>query len=225
MSSVGQCADATVCVFARRFSAAGAPASGEIRMSDGANFYERPRIAAVEGGAALVVWSAFFQPGAGVYGWFLGASGPAVDAARRLDPEDGRGESQALAVNAAGDAAGAWTDQTTDVKAQRYRVLVGVAGEAQPGEAQADGALALSVFPTPARGAEVRVRAALPDPQHVRLSVTDALGRTVAVLADEAWPAGERTLPVAVDGLAPGVYVVRLEAGARSATRLLTVVR
>lgn len=51
------------------------------------------------------------------------------------------------------------------------------------------------------------------------------LGRRVAVLADGDMPAGRHEARLDGRTLAPGVYVVRLTAGRRSVSRLVTVVR
>ena len=59
----------------------------------------------------------------------------------------------------------------------------------------------------------------------VRLAVYDALGRTVAVLADEVRPAGGHTATFRTAGLAPGVYVVRLDGAGAVRVRTFTVVR
>jgi hypothetical protein len=81
------------------------------------------------------------------------------------------------------------------------------------------------VHPNPTAGAAtlaLRVDAA----QAVRAAVYDALGREVAVLHDgAASPEGELVLALDGAGLAPGVYVVRLEGETFVEARRLTVVR
>ena len=79
--------------------------------------------------------------------------------------------------------------------------------------------------PNPSAGRPVAVRYALPEAGAVRLSVVDVLGREVAVVAEGERSAGEHAVTTPSAGLAPGVYVLRLQAGARSATRKLTVTR
>lgn len=81
---------------------------------------------------------------------------------------------------------------------------------------------ALTVTPNPSAG-DARIALALHAPATTRVCIVDALGRTVATLADGTLGAGEHSF--AADGLAPGVYAVVAEAGdARSVARL-TVVR
>ncbi len=65
----------------------------------------------------------------------------------------------------------------------------------------------------------------LPAPGEVRVSVYDVLGRRVAVLADGPMPAGAHRAVLDGAGLPSGTYVVRLTAGARSATTRLTLLR
>ncbi len=65
---------------------------------------------------------------------------------------------------------------------------------------------------------------ALAEAGAVRLSVFDALGREVAVLAAGERAAGAHEARLDAARLAPGVYVVRLEAAGRAVTRRLAVV-
>ena len=58
-----------------------------------------------------------------------------------------------------------------------------------------------------------------------RLVLLDALGRTVAVLADGEQAAGEHTVRVDTSRLPAGVYVARLDAGGDVRAQRLTVVR
>ncbi|MEM1118297.1 MAG: T9SS type A sorting domain-containing protein [Bacteroidota bacterium] len=58
-----------------------------------------------------------------------------------------------------------------------------------------------------------------------RVALYDMLGREVALAADGDHAAGSHEAAVSANTLAAGVYVVRLDAGGRSLTRTLTVVR
>ena len=78
--------------------------------------------------------------------------------------------------------------------------------------------------PNPARGAAA-LTYSLAEAGAARLSVVDLLGREVAVLAEGTLAAGRHEATVETQRLAPGVYVVRLSAGAQTATRRLIVVR
>ena len=112
---------------------------------------------------------------------------------------------------------GEWTTYTLTVEGA-LEAAVSAEAPAPPGPALGQ------PFPNPARErALVEVRLAEPGP--ARLTVIDLLGRHVATVLDGPLPAG--VTPVGVDGaaLAPGVYVLRLEAGGRVATRMLTRVR
>ncbi|MEL6617036.1 MAG: T9SS type A sorting domain-containing protein, partial [Bacteroidota bacterium] len=85
------------------------------------------------------------------------------------------------------------------------------------------GEIALTAGPNPASGV-MQVRVDLGTPSPVRLTVTDALGREVAVLHDgEATGTLQTTLDTGA--LAPGVYVLRLDASGETASQTITVVR
>ena len=86
------------------------------------------------------------------------------------------------------------------------------------------GPLTLAASPSPATAA-VAFAFDLPAPADVRLTLHDALGRRLAVLVDGAMGAGAQQVRHAVDGLAPGVYLARLVAGDRVATRSVVVAR
>ena len=93
-------------------------------------------------------------------------------------------------------------------------VVVGAAPEAVAND------FSLAVVPNPSAGA-AEVRFALGAPSAARVSVVDALGREVAVLLDGPLGAGPQTVRWEGAGAA-GVYLVRVEAGGRVATRRLT---
>ncbi len=84
--------------------------------------------------------------------------------------------------------------------------------------------LALTVGPNPTRGA-VALRYTLPEAGVVRLTVTDVLGRTVAVVAEGVRVAGPHEAMLDARALAPGFYVVRLEVGGEATTRRVTIAR
>lgn len=94
-----------------------------------------------------------------------------------------------------------------------------VANEAPPSDAPA-----LSVAPNPARGS-ARLRYTLDAPGPARLTLYDALGRTVAVLADALHAAGEHEVTADLTGLPAGMYLARLETRHGTAVQPLTVVR
>lgn len=81
-----------------------------------------------------------------------------------------------------------------------------------------------SVVPNPAH-ARARIVYTLEEAGAARVALLDALGREVAVLVEGEQTAGPHTAPLDAGALAPGVYVLRLSAGDRTATQRLTVVR
>ncbi|MDX1438996.1 MAG: choice-of-anchor B family protein, partial [Rubricoccaceae bacterium] len=82
----------------------------------------------------------------------------------------------------------------------------------------------VSVYPNPSTG-EVRVRYELGEAMHSRLAVYDLLGREIASLADGEQQAGTHILPFETTDLPSGVYVIRLDAGGRTETQRLSLVR
>lgn len=90
-------------------------------------------------------------------------------------------------------------------------------------EANPEAAFRLSASPNPTTGA-ARLAVTPERAGALRVSVVDALGRTVAVLHDGAAAAGS-ALELATPELAPGVYTVRVESAAGVATERFTVAR
>lgn len=93
----------------------------------------------------------------------------------------------------------------------------------EPGSASSGYALGPS-HPNPFSAATT-ISYTLPSPAHVTLRVYDVLGRAVATLVDETQAAGTHRVTFDAAGLPGGVYVYRMEAGAFSQTRRLTLVR
>ncbi|HYE95926.1 MAG TPA: T9SS type A sorting domain-containing protein [Rubricoccaceae bacterium] len=79
-------------------------------------------------------------------------------------------------------------------------------------------------YPNPFNPA-TRIGFDLPEAADVRLAVYDVLGREVAVLAEGRHTAGTHEVVFDAAGLPSGVYVYRLEAGAQTLTRTLTLAR
>ncbi|GAB5518048.1 MAG: hypothetical protein RhofKO_02990 [Rhodothermales bacterium] len=69
------------------------------------------------------------------------------------------------------------------------------------------------------------IRFGLPQSAHVRLTVHDALGRTVRTLVDETRPAGRHTITLNATDLPSGTYLYRISAGSYEATRTLTLLK
>jgi hypothetical protein len=79
-------------------------------------------------------------------------------------------------------------------------------------------------YPNPARGATT-ITFTLAQASEVKLEVFDVSGRKVATLAEGPRVAGENNTTFDTDGLAPGVYVYRLQAGDEVAVKRLAVVK
>lgn len=110
-------------------------------------------------------------------------------------------------------SAGDWTSRFTVRVTPRS-----TAGEAGPAVAALG-----TPSPNPASGT-TRVALSVDAPQHVRAELFDALGRRVAVVLDATVDAS-RDLTVDVQGLAPGVYLLRVSGDTFAASRQITVAR
>ena len=87
-----------------------------------------------------------------------------------------------------------------------------------PGVATTPGTVQMAVYPNPTNSATT-VSFQLERAGPITVSLFDATGRLVrTVLRDKAYPAGPQQVPVPLAGVAPGLYVVRLESneGTRS---------
>jgi hypothetical protein len=85
-------------------------------------------------------------------------------------------------------------------------------------------ALVVESYPSPFRE-RATIRYEVPRAGKVRVAVYDVLGRRVRTLVDARRSAGTNEVAFAADDLPAGVYVVRLQAGKRTATHRLTLVR
>lgn len=101
---------------------------------------------------------------------------------------------------------------------------LGLAGGTAAERAPDGPALELAAFPSPAAG-PVTVAWEQPEAGAARVSVLDALGREVAVVAEGARGAGAQRAAWDPTGRAAGVYRVRVAAGGAVATRAVVVAR
>lgn len=83
--------------------------------------------------------------------------------------------------------------------------------------------LKFSVAPNPVNGPETSVNFTLDKAQTGSVTVTDLLGRQVAVLANGALPAGEQRFTLKAANLTAGQYIVKLQLGDKVATRKVAV--
>jgi hypothetical protein len=77
------------------------------------------------------------------------------------------------------------------------------------------------VVPNPAQG-QAELQLVLPKAAEVRVTLCDLMGRSLRVHTPGRMGAGTQRLPLALEGLARGVYLCRVEAGAQ--TTVLRVV-
>ena len=168
---------------------------------------------------------------------------PGVDGEIGIDDQFG----YALAsgdFNGAGSAAvvaGAPYDDDTGVEdAGTVTVLYAVFNGLDNSQLWFQGANPVAVEPdSPGRSAPLALLPAYPNPfnpstllrydvtvvGHVRLSVFDALGRRVAVLADNVHAAGRHAAEFDASNLPSGLYLVRMEAAGAVQTQQITLLR
>ena len=145
-----------------------------------------------------------------------------------VDPEAG----DFTPTGAALDATGAPVLATIDVNGADRAGLtpvdlgaVAFISASTDGDSEAGAAFALGEpFPNPAP-AGTALTYDVPAPADVTVDVVDLLGRRVLVLASGPHAPDRYRVGVAAGTLAPGVYVVRMRAGAFAASAKLTVVR
>ena len=87
-----------------------------------------------------------------------------------------------------------------------------------------DGLAIGAAYPNPTRGA-ASLDLTLDRALDLRVVLYDVVGRQVATLADGPAAAGETTIGLDVSGLAPGLYLLRVEADGQAVTRRMTVLR
>lgn len=127
----------------------------------------------------------------------------------------------AIAATTGGISGASGCTPGTDPNAGVYRYTFG-GSTASEGSAT-NALLTLELTQNPTRGGTpVLIRQLEPGPLTVTL--TDALGRRVAVLTQDLYRAGETTVRLPRN-LAPGVYGIRAVSGEQVATRSVTVVR
>lgn len=97
-------------------------------------------------------------------------------------------------------------------------------GEPIAGVEHAGGALTLALGPNPARTA-TDLRFTLREPARVRLRLVDVQGRVAWSSPERSFAAGVHVVPCALDGVAPGLYFMRVERGPETTSARLVVVR
>jgi hypothetical protein len=213
---------------AQRYSNAGNALGGEFRVNTNTVQDQRRPTAEMDAdGDFVVAWESENQDGSdlGIYARRFNAEGGALSGELPVNTYTTQSQSYpSVATDADGDFVVVWQSREQEgliegIYAQRYS-----AGPVAVEPTEAAGA-SIALAPSPVGPSGSRVRYEVPVTGLVRLSVYDALGREVTVLVDGERAAGPHTVALDADRLAPGVYVVRLTAGASSAVRRVTVAR
>ncbi len=224
-------------VSAQRISAAGARQWGDLGAELVAMGGEQgSQVSAVlVGGEPVFAWSLGSAPGAmRLQAARLTSAGARVWPGTGIVPfktaatSNGRLEG---AVSADGFAAYVWEDGSGTgggaIKAQNVNPdgTLGPTGTVAVEGGPPTSSLTLyPIAPNPA-ASSTAVRYALAEAGHVRVEVYDALGRRVAVLTDGEQGAGTYTAAWDATAQPGGVYVVRVRAGAATATQRVAVAR
>lgn len=125
-----------------------------------------------------------------------------------------------------GTPAGRWRYELVAVDLKGGEEAAGMAEITYAGRAKALAFALAAPYPNPASGrGAVNIAFSLPAAADVDLTLYDLAGRAVARPAAGAFAAGEHDIAVPTANLAPGVYILRLKAGANTASRKLAVVR
>ena len=104
------------------------------------------------------------------------------------------------------------------------RTLADIFGAPTAAEGDQEIDLTAAVWPNPTRGATT-IGFGLRERSDVRVSVLDALGREVAVVADQSFGAGRHQAVLRAGALPSGVYIVRVVTEGRVESARLTVAR
>jgi hypothetical protein len=117
-------------------------------------------------------------------------------------------------------------DTTPDIGTGEHCGVTGVTGVDPPPAAQSGAGLALAgARPNPSRGA-LTVAFTLPDAGGGRLELVDVAGRRVLARSLDGFAAGDHVLHLDEGArLAPGIYLLRLSHGGRSATSRVCLIR
>ncbi len=113
---------------------------------------------------------------------------------------------------------------------ENYGFLLKPAGSTSSEPVAEASAFAVTAAPNPTGAAGTRLAFALPEAAELSAEVFDVRGRRVARLAERAYPAGEHALrwdgrDASGRAVAPGLYVVRVVAGAHRAAVRVSIVR
>lgn len=143
---------------------------------------------------------------------------PVINAGQSMSPTDQRGFVRADALADIGAVERGATEPSG-------LVADAAQGAAKTGEDGPATFALLAPTPNPTAG-DATLRFSLADAAPAVLTLHDLLGRTVATLFDGTAPAGaEQSVRVPTSGLAPGVYVLRLQSAGQTAVQRLTVLR
>ena len=206
-------------IYAQRFSAAGQPTGGNLKVSTGQGAIDaRPEVAILENGRFMIAWT---DSSAGRYtarARTFDASGSPEGAPVSLAPAAVHSGQPSVAPDGNDFAfiyLSAGANGVGEIGSNKATLTS--AEEASPLRSM----LVLDAYPNPFSG-DARVTWRLTDAGHVTVRVFDVLGREIDRLADAVQLPGEHSALIDGGRLAPGVYFVELVQGtARSVQKLV----
>jgi len=215
-------------IYAQRISQAGAPqwtADGVLVCNAAGDQYD-PAIVTDANGGAIIAWPDMRSGTLDVYAQRVSGAGAPLWTANgmALCTAAGMQNVTAMVPDGAGGAVTTWQDKRSgtnlDVYAQRVQGSGQLGGDVTNVPAPAAGAFGLGpAWPNPATGGTLTVSFTLPDGGAATLELFDVAGRRIASRDVGSMGAGAHAVTLGAGrSLAPGVYLVRLAQGGRSAT-------
>ena len=219
--------------YAQRISQAGSPQwtpNGVVVCNATGDQYD-PAIVTDGSGGALVAWPDGRSGPLDMYAQRLSGAGVAQWAPNgvALCTAAGMQNVVALVADGAGGAIAAWQDMRSgalDIFAQRIQGSGVLGGNVTDVPVRSDAAFGLSpAYPNPATGGTLSVQFTLPDARAATLELFDLAGRRILARDVGLLGAGAHSVTLGAGRrLAPGVYLVRLAQGGRSATVRVAII-
>lgn len=208
-------------VFAQRYDASGQAVGANVQVSTGqGEIYTRPEVALLEDGRFMVVWTDSSAVGFRARGRLFDANGNALAPPFELSG-GGTLETGSPAVTPYGNTyLYTWLGGRRGEAAAVFSNNLGlVVSKETPAEVPVTPSL-LESYPNPFTRTNT-IRYVLPEAAAVRLAVYDLLGREVTRLVDQTQPPGAYTVTFDAGPLPAGPYLLRLQHGGRTTTRLV----
>jgi len=209
-------------IFSQRFDAGGQPVGGNVQVSEGTGLiWNRPEVAMLNDGRFMAVWTDSSSAGFRARGRRFRADGSPEGPSFVLLEQTGLETGLPAVASNGADFVYTWLGERNGSPALYSSNLgVVVSKEEETREEVPQEPLRLQSYPNPFNEATT-LTYELPAAGPVTLAVYDVLGREVARLVEGLRPAGSHRAPLEGSGLAPGLYLVRLQHAGQLRTHLL----